>query len=355
MPTPLTALILLASVMAMSSVTSALYASEKPEPGKFFGVKETEYPAWFKESFLDLKEDIVEAKKDGKRVMLFFHQAGCPYCNALVERNLSQKDIEQKVRQNFEVISLNMWGDREITYVNGDQYTEKSFAEALRVQFTPTLIFYDENGKVVLRLNGYRTPQRFTVDLDYVAKRKEKDTAYLDYVKANYTPGPSSKEMHNEDFFAKAPYDLTRKPGSRPVAVFFEQKDCPNCDTLHQQVLPDAETRKFIKQFDTIQLDMWSNTPVVTPSGEKTTAREWAKKLDIKYAPSIVLFNEKGEEVIRSEAFFKVFHTQSIFTYVLDNGYKEQPSFQRYLSDRAEHLREQGQDVDIWSVVEEKS
>jgi thioredoxin-related protein len=355
MPTPLTALILLASVMAMSSVTSALYASEKPEPGKFFGVKETEYPAWFKESFLDLKEDIVEAKKDGKRVMLFFHQAGCPYCNALVERNLSQKDIEQKVRQNFEVISLNMWGDREITYVNGDQYTEKSFAEALRVQFTPTLIFYDENGKVVLRLNGYRTPQRFTVDLDYVAKRKEKDTAYLDYVKANYTPGPSSKEMHNEDFFAKAPYDLTRKPGSRPVAVFFEQKDCPNCDTLHQQVLPDAETRKFIKQFDTIQLDMWSNTPVVTPGGEKTTAREWAKKLDIKYAPSIVLFNEKGEEVIRSEAFFKVFHTQSIFTYVLDNGYKEQPSFQRYLSDRAEHLREQGQDVDIWSVVEEKS
>jgi thioredoxin-related protein len=341
--------------MAMSSVTSALYASEKPEPGKFFGVKETEYPAWFKESFLDLKEDIVEAKKDGKRVMLFFHQAGCPYCNALVERNLSQKDIEQKVRQNFEVISLNMWGDREITYVNGDQYTEKSFAEALRVQFTPTLIFYDENGKVVLRLNGYRTPQRFTVDLDYVAKRKEKDTAYLDYVKANYTPGPSSKEMHNEDFFAKAPYDLTRKPGSRPVAVFFEQKDCPNCDTLHQQVLPDAETRKFIKQFDTIQLDMWSNTPVVTPGGEKTTAREWAKKLDIKYAPSIVLFNEKGEEVIRSEAFFKVFHTQSIFTYVLDNGYKEQPSFQRYLSDRAEHLREQGQDVDIWSVVEEKS
>ena len=99
---------------------------------------------------------------------------------------------------------------------------------------------------------------------------------------------------------------------------------------------------------------MWSNTPVVTPNGEKTTAREWAKKLDIKFAPSIVIFNEKGEEVIRSEAFFKVFHTQSIFAYVLEGAYKKQPSFQRYLSERAEHIREQGQDVDIWSVAEDK-
>lgn len=354
MPRTLPALAYFAAVTAMSTVASPLYATENAEKGKFLGAKETEYPAWFKDSFLDLKEDIEEAKNAGKRVVLFFHQDGCPYCNALVERNLSQKDIEQKVRKNFDVISMNMWGDREVTYTNGDHYTEKTLAEALRVQFTPTLIFYDENGKVVLRLNGYRAPKRFTVDLDYVAKHKEKETAYLDYVKANYSHGASSKEMHSEDFFAKPPYDLTRKPGSRPLAVFFEQKDCPNCDTLHQKVLPDPETRRIIKQFDVVQLDMWSKTPVVTPNGEKTTAREWAKTLDIKFAPSIVLFNEKGEEVIRSEAFFKVFHTQGIFAYVLDGSYKEQPSFQRYLSDRAEHFREQGQDVDIWKLADDE-
>jgi thioredoxin-related protein len=354
MPKTLPALACLAAVMVMSTMAGVLYAAEKSETGKFLGAKETEYPSWFKESFLDLKEDIAEAKESGKRVMLFFHQDGCPYCNALVERNLSQKDIEKKVRKNFDVIAMNMWGDREVTYINGDYYTEKTFAEALRLQYTPTLIFYDENGKVVLRLNGYRAPKRFTVDLDYVANRKEKETAYLDYVKANYTPGASSKEMHSEDFFSQPPYDLTRKTDSRPLAVFFEQKDCPNCDTLHTQVLPDAQTRKVIQQFDNVQLDMWSKTPVVTPGGEKTTAREWAKKLDIKFAPSIVIFNEKGEEVIRSEAFFKVFHTQGIFAYVLEGAYKEQPSFQRYLTERAEHIREQGKDVDIWSLAEEK-
>jgi thioredoxin-related protein len=344
----------LLALVCLVAVMNPVVAAEEQKLGKFFGAKDTEYPSWFKESFLDLREDIEEAKKGGKRVMLFFHQNGCPYCNALVERNLSQKNIEEKMRKNFDVVALNMWGDREVTYTNGDHYTEKSFAEALRVQFTPTLIFYDENGKVVLRLNGYRSPNRFTVDLDYVANQKEKEMAYLDFVKANFTPGPSSKEMHNEDFFSPPPFDLTRKAGSRPLAVFFEQKDCPDCDTLHTQVLPDADTRKIVKQFDNVQLDMWSATPVTTPSGEKTTAREWAKKLDIKYAPSIVIFNEKGEEVIRSEGFFKVFHTQGIFAFVLEGAYKQQPSFQRYLSERAEHFREQGKDVDIWSLAEEK-
>ena len=344
----------MACLAAISSV-NPLYAEIEEKQGKFFGAKETHYPNWFKDSFLDLKEDVEEAKKSGKRIMIFFHQDGCPYCNALVERNMAQKDIEEKVRKNFDVVALNMWGDREITYLDGSHYIEKTFAEALKVQFTPTLIFYDEEGKVVLRLNGYRSPQRFSVDLDYVAQHKEKEIPYRDYIQANFTPGPSSKHLNSEDFFNNPPYDFTRKSGSRPLAVFFEQKDCPNCDSLHQQVLPDAATRKVIKQFDNVQLDMWSNTPVVTPTGEKTTARQWAKQLDIKYAPSIVLFNDKGEEVIRSEAFFKVFHTQGIFAYVLEGAYKKQPNFQRYLSDRAESIRGKGQDVDIWRTVDEKS
>ncbi|WP_455204506.1 thioredoxin family protein, partial [Kaarinaea lacus] len=161
---PLSVILLLSAIWCHN-----LFAAEEKKQGDFLGAMHTDYPAWFKESFLDFNEDINEAKNANKRLMLFFHQDGCPYCNALVERNLSQKDIEAKVKKNFDVIAMNMWGDREVTYIDGKQYTEKSFAEALRVQFTPTLIFYDEQGNIVLRLNGYRAPDRFNVDLDYVA------------------------------------------------------------------------------------------------------------------------------------------------------------------------------------------
>jgi len=333
-------------------VFPAISQSAEKKDGKFYGAKITEYPNWFKESFLNFPEDIDEANAAGKRLVVFFHQDGCPYCNALVERNLAQKDIAEKVKKNFDVIGINMWGDREITYLNGKHYTEKTLAEALKVQFTPTLLFYDENGKIVLRLNGYRSPDKFNVDLDYVALHKEKDTNYRAYMKANLPAKKSSKDMHSEDFFGKPPYDLTVSAGNKtPIAVFFEQKDCPECDTLHEKVLPDKELRKILGNFKTIQLDMWSKTPVVTPKGEKTTARDWANTLDIKFAPSIVVFNEKGEEIIRTEGSFKVFHTQGILDYVLSGAYVQQPSFQRYLADRAEHIREQGKDVDIWNYA----
>ena len=42
--------------------------------GQFYGAKPTEYPAWFKESFLNLKEDVAEAKAANKRVLIIFHQ-----------------------------------------------------------------------------------------------------------------------------------------------------------------------------------------------------------------------------------------------------------------------------------------
>lgn len=333
-------------LLAMSCL-SPLYAEQSK--GRFLGAMETEFPSWFKESFLDLQEDIDEATASNKRVMLFFQQAGCPYCNALVERNLSQKDIEQKVRKNIDVIAINMWGDREVTHVDGRQYTEKTLAEALRVQFTPTLIFFNRDSEVILRLNGYRSPQRFALDLDYVIQGKETEISYRDFIAARQPAKKISKALIAEEFFTPPPYDL-RAGKDKPLAVFFEQKDCPNCVFLHEKVLVEAELRAMIGQFNSVQLDMWSQTPLITPQGKHTTARQWASDLDIKYAPSIVLFDRHRKEVIRTEAFFKVFHNMGVFNYVLSKAYEDQPSFQRYLSDYAEQLREQGRDVDIWRV-----
>ena len=338
---------LLFCALAVLWVTSGVRAETKaPRMGEFLGAKKTEYPAWFKESFLEFADDVREAARAGKRIMVMFHQDGCPYCNALVEHNLSQKDIEQQVRDHFDVVAVNMWGDRDVVSVDGQTYSEKNFASALKVQFTPTLMFFDENGGVVLRIDGYLPPQKFKLALDYVAGRKESEMTYREYLALHARPAGAGT-LRTESFFAPPPYDFSGDASGQPLAVFFEQTQCPNCETLHEHVLKDSETRAVIERVRSVQLDMWSDTPVVTPAGEHTTAGAWAKALDVKYAPTIVLF-DRGTEVIRSEASFKIFHTQSIFDYVASGAYQKEPSFQRYISARAEHIREQGRDVDIW-------
>jgi thioredoxin-related protein len=337
-------------ILLVFGLASPLLAEEGgKKQGEFLGARETVYPEWFKESFLDFREDVAEAAEDNRRVVLFFHQEGCPYCNLMVERNLSQKDISEAMQRDFDAISINMWGDREVVGLKGFETTEKKFSANLKVQFTPTLLFFDEQGEVVLRLNGYIPPETFKVAMEYVAGHKEKEVSYRDYLKQNKPPRASGK-LNSEPFF-KSP-DIVLGGGVvksvKPMAVFFEQVGCPNCDRLHSEVLKHDEVQEQIARFDTVQLDMWSSEKIVTPDGRSLSVREWAKELDVSFAPTIVLFDPRGKEVIRSEAFFKRFHTASIFDYVAGEGYRKEPSFQRYLSERAEHIRDSGQDVDIW-------
>jgi thioredoxin-related protein len=334
----------------------SLHAAEPAaanKPGTYYGAKPTEYPAWFKDSFLDLREDIKEAQTAGKRVLLVFTQNGCPYCNLLVERNLSQRGIEDTLKAKFDVIAVNLWGDREVTGLDGKPYTEKTYSAALKVQFTPTLIFFDEAGSTILRLNGYVPPNRFQAALDWVAGKQEKQQEVRDFVAAREAPGQAAGALIGEPFFKKAS-DLRRKNKvARPLAIFFEQKDCPDCEVLHRRVLADPELRAELGKFDNVQLDMWSNDLITTPDGKRLPVREWAKQLDVNYAPGIVLFDVKGKEVIRWESSFRVFHTLGMFDYTASGAYRKEPSFQRFLSARAEHIRDSGRDVNIWRYADE--
>ncbi|MDH5218722.1 MAG: thioredoxin, partial [Gammaproteobacteria bacterium] len=57
--------------------------------------------------------------------------------------------------------------------------------------------------------------------------------------------------------------------------------------------------------------------------------------------------DQTGKEIIRTEAYFKSFHVQSVMDYAASGAYKEQPSFQRFISKRAEKLEAQGVHIDL--------
>ncbi len=75
---------------------------------------------------------------------------------------------------------------------------------------------------------------------------------------------------------------------------------------------------------------MWSDQVVLTPSGERKTAREWAKDLDIFYSPTIVFFDEQGKEVFRIDSVVRLYRLQGSLEYVLAKGYETAPTYQRW-------------------------
>jgi thioredoxin-related protein len=305
-----------------------------------------EQPAWFKQSFLDIREDVAEAAQAGRRVVLYFYQDGCPYCKKLLETNFALRPIVEKTRRGFEVVAINMWGDREVTDFEGRLTTEKRFAEELRVMFTPTMLFLDEAGKVLVRVNGYYAPHKFEAVLDYVAGHKEAELSFRDYFK-QLDPAPATGRLHHSPAYLQPPYHLAKRGGDKPLLVLFEQKECAVCDELHLDILRREESQAQLNQFDVVLLDMWSDTPVQIPAGQTLTAEDWARALNVQYAPTMVLFDGHGQEVFRAEAYLKAFHIQSVLDYVASGAYREQPNFQRFVQARADALEAQGIHVDL--------
>ena len=336
------------------SLAVAEEPKEKIQEGQFKGAQTATHPSWFKESFLDLEEDIEDAKQSGKRLVVYFWQPGCPYCTQLWKENFAQQEIVDFFRSNFEIVALNMWGDREVVSVGGNDYTEKSFSDALGIKYTPTLLFFDENKKVVHRLNGYIPPESFKLALEYVAGKHEKELTYGEFATSKQKKKASGTgELIAEDFFSALP--ASKKLGEllkdkkKYLAVFFEAKDCKNCRLLHEKTLNDPVTRDLAKQFISVQLDRYSDDKIVTPNGVETSISQWANKLNISYLPAMIFFNNDGKEVMRIDAQMRTFHIQSVFDYVLTDAYKTEPNFQRYISARADKIRKQGIDVDIWA------
>ena len=339
-------------VLTLAYLLSGLLAASESHPQELgtdlVNPGYMEKPAWFKESFLDLAEDVAEAAEAGKRIMLYFHQDGCPYCAKLLQDNFADRDIAQASQSNFDSIAINIWGDRDVTDIKGNQTTEKQFAADLKVQYTPTLLFLDEKGRVISRINGYFPPHKFKLVLDYVASRMETKITLGEYL-ASAAPVPASGKLHGGEAYYPAPVKLAdgRKESYRPLLVFFEQHECAACDELHEAALTRPEIAATLSNFDLALVDIRSNEELQAPDGRNLKASDWARELGIQYTPSMLFFDRQGQEVFRVEAYLKAFHLLSVLDYVSTGAYRAQPNFQRFIQHRAEVMRGLGAEVDL--------
>ena len=78
------AIALLASTLGARSQAASPYAID--------------IPAWFTETFLEFPEDVREAARGGKRLMLYFGQDGCPYCKELMQTSFTQRVLSTMAR-----------------------------------------------------------------------------------------------------------------------------------------------------------------------------------------------------------------------------------------------------------------
>lgn len=98
-------------------------------------------PDWVRETFLDLRDDLAEANAEEKRLLIIAEQRGCIYCLEMHENVFPIPSIDALIRENFFVVQINIYGDKEVTDFDGTTLPEKEMALRWGVIFTPTMIF----------------------------------------------------------------------------------------------------------------------------------------------------------------------------------------------------------------------
>ena len=338
-PTRLLALCTL--LAALCAVPAA--AQDQTPTGEVTGAKMLSHPSWFKESFLDLPEDVNEAAESGKHLILVMEMNGCPYCYKLIQENFATSPYRDFIQEHFEVIALNTKGDREVAVTEEMSMSEKEVAELYQVRFTPTVVFLDVSNRPVARVSGYRNRDDFKVVLDYVQER-----AYLQQTLNEYAAAKRTVELYS---FREHPQIQTiedlASTADRPLALLFEDVACVACDALHDGHLADPEIRDILKGLTLVRLDTRSESPIVDPMGNATTPKALAESLGIQYTPSIVLF-DRGREITRIESMLYRYHFGGVLEYVAGRHYERYPDNPfDYIDVKTAELTAAGEDVSI--------
>ena len=325
------------------SLVSFLYINASATEGKLVGGSMHEIPSWFKESFLDISEDIAESKANNKHFMVFMDLEGCPYCTKMLKENfIAQNKTSEFIKKYFDVIEINVKGSREIAWDENTTLSEKELAEKLQIQYSPTILFFNEKKEVVVRVNGYRNSTDFTYILEYVQGKHYENMTLTEYI--NKIEKQTLYTFKENKLF-KNTKDLSKI--KTPLAVIFEDGSCTQCDYFHNRLLKDKDVLNEFKKFTVVRLDANSNDEIIDVDGNKTTAKQWALKINLDYRPGILLYDNK-KLISTIDALLYPFHFKEVLRYVGEKYYEKYPkSYLDYLRVRQDELLKQGKTINL--------
>ncbi len=131
----------------------------------------------------DYQSEIQALAEEGKYLVLFFHQAGCPYCDKMRARVLPSPQVMNYFSDNFVMMESNIRGNLDVIMPDGTAAREVDFAKKIRVRATPVFIFYDKDGTPALRTTGFLDADRFLMAGKYVVEGVHKtDNSFFRYL-----------------------------------------------------------------------------------------------------------------------------------------------------------------------------
>ena len=104
-------------------------------------------------------------------LLVIFEQPSCHACDVLHSEPLQAPEIRERLR-GFEVVQLDMWDDwTPVLTPGGERTTPFQWGRDLELFYAPTLVFFDEGGREVMRVDSVVQFNRLNGVLQYVEEK----------------------------------------------------------------------------------------------------------------------------------------------------------------------------------------
>lgn len=157
----------------LALAAQAPLAGERPAETHFFDA-----------SFGDLKEELQQARAEGKLgLFLMFSAEDCPPCIRMKKTVMNQARVQEYYRRHFRVLHIDFNGDLEMADLEGRPMRSKDYAQKVaRIRGTPSFTVIGLDGRELLRHFGAtRDADQFLLLADYVVKGEYRGTPYDTY------------------------------------------------------------------------------------------------------------------------------------------------------------------------------
>lgn len=127
-------------------------------------------------------------KKEPRKVIMDVYTTWCGPCKMLDKNTFGNPDVAKYINENYYAIKFNGEGDSSVSF-EGNTFTnpnydpakkkrrnaQHQFARYLSVRAYPTMVFFDEDFKLIAPISGYLLPKQLEIYLRLFKTDKYKE------------------------------------------------------------------------------------------------------------------------------------------------------------------------------------
>ncbi|MEM7186637.1 MAG: thioredoxin family protein [Bacteroidota bacterium] len=150
-------------------------------------------------NWMTMNEAVAAQAKNPKKIFVDMYTNWCGPCKLLDRNTFSNKDVIKYINKNFYAVKFNGEGNEPVTdskrtYTNpgydpakaNRRNSQHQFATYMGVRAYPTVLFLDEQGGLINRVRGYKTPQQMEFYLKFFGTDLWKEITTQDAFDAHF-------------------------------------------------------------------------------------------------------------------------------------------------------------------------